>query len=184
MFPSSLSFCNRIFSLIKNAASINSISLAVNSAVCDLLCLSYGFVVQWKINGEPLCVGVHRRVGCRLAIIGFNFMEASCVYRLLPRYHQKPFSGDTTMRSGLCSSENFVAKRFTHNKFYILIMVNIKFVAFSDFTPSKSLDNGWRSWRISFLILYGGNLLMRKIRSLYICTWHIRDITFIHPLTF
>jgi len=126
----------------KSAASINSISLAVNSAVCDLLCLSYGFVVQWKINGKPLCVGVHRRVGCRLAIIGFNFMEASCVYRLLPRYHQKPFSGDTTMRSGLCSSENFVAKRFTHNKFYILIMVNIKFVVFSDFTPSKSLDNG------------------------------------------
>jgi len=46
------------------------------------------------------------------------------------------------MRSGLCYCENFVAKRFTHNKFYILIMVNIKIVVFSDFTPSKSLDNG------------------------------------------
>jgi hypothetical protein len=69
-------------------------------------------------------------------------MEASCVYRLLPHCHQKPFSGDATMRSGLHSCENFVAKRFTHNKFYIMIMVNIKVVVFSDFTPSKSLDNG------------------------------------------
>jgi len=66
------------------------------------------------------------------------------------------------MRRGLCSCENFVAKRFTHNKFYILIMVNIKLVVFLDFTPSKSLDNGWRSWRYSFLILHGGSLLMRK----------------------
>jgi hypothetical protein len=69
-------------------------------------------------------------------------MGASYVYRLLPRYHQKPFSGDTTMHSGLCACENFVAKRFTHNKFYILITLNIKFVVFSDFTPSKLLDNG------------------------------------------
>lgn len=69
-------------------------------------------------------------------------MESSCTCRLLPLYHQKPFSWDTTMRRGLCSCENFVAKRFTHNKFYILIMVNIKLVVFLDFTPSKSLDNG------------------------------------------
>lgn len=69
-------------------------------------------------------------------------MEASCVRRLLQRYHQKPFSGDTTMCSGLCSCENFAVKRFTHNKFYILVMVNINFVVFSEFTPSESLDNG------------------------------------------
>jgi hypothetical protein len=98
--------------------------------------------VQWKINGVPLCVGVHRKVGCRLAIIGFNFMEAPCLYNLLPWYRQTPFSGDTKMRSGLCSCENFATKRFTDNKFYILITVNIKIVVVSDFTTPKSLDNG------------------------------------------